>query len=149
MSYDSTADTLIHIKKVNDYLGLAASELIRRGRLHDASKLESPEKEYFDKYTPRLAELEYGSEEYKENIKDLRPALDHHFANNSHHSEFYENGINGMDLFDLMEMFFDWKAATERGVGGDIFKSIEINSGRKGISKQLKTILINTAERNR
>ena len=49
-----------------------------------------------------------------------------------------------MNLYDLIEMFYDWRAATERGVNGDIMKSIKINANRFGISKQLKQILINT-----
>jgi hypothetical protein len=142
--YDSTKDTQEHIYKVYTYMCKAADDLIIRGSIHDASKLESPEKEYFDKYTPRLATLKFGTEEYTQNIQDLKPALEHHYANNSHHPQYYEGGINDMNLFDLVEMFFDWKASTERGVGGDILKSIDINAERFGISKQLRKILINT-----
>lgn len=114
MKYDSKADTLLHIKRVNQLLTEAASELIRRANVHDNSKLESPEKELFDLYTPKLKNCTYGSDEYKEFLKGLEVALNHHYANNSHHPEHYENGVNGFDLFDLVEMFFDWKAATER-----------------------------------
>lgn len=143
--YDSTKETQDHIDKVAAYLEMAAGILCERGENHDASKLQSPEKEYFDKFTPRLKELVFGTEEYRQNIVDLKPALDHHYANNSHHPQYYENGVNGMNLFDIVEMFFDWKAAGERGKDGNIYKSIDINSERYGISKQLRSILINTA----
>ena len=43
------------------------------------------EKELFDKWTPILKTLEYGSEEYKDSLKNLKVALDHHYENNSHH----------------------------------------------------------------
>lgn len=145
-NYDSAKDTQDHIDLVSHYLQLAGNELYVRGKMHDASKLQSPEKEYFDKYTPRLATLQFGTEEYHQNIQDLKPALDHHYANNSHHPQHYENGVNGMNLFDLVEMFFDWKAAGQRGKNGDIRKSIEINAERFGISKQLRSILVNTVE---
>lgn len=147
--YDSTQDTQRHIDRVGYFLREAAQQLCIRAEKHDASKLQSPEKEYFDEYTPRLASLEFGTPEYTQNIQDLKPALEHHYANNSHHPQFYEDGVNGMDLFDLIEMFYDWKAAGERGKPGtgDIFKSIDINAERFGISKQLKKILINTANR--
>lgn len=150
MSYDSTQDTQKHIDRVRELLKIAVNELRNRALNHDASKLQSPEKEYFDKYTPRLASLEFGTPEYTQNVQDLKPALEHHYANNSHHPQFYKDGINGMDLFDLMEMFFDWKASGERGKPGtgNILKSIEINSERFGISKQLKKILINTAKKH-
>ena len=143
-NYDSTADTLLHIKRVNQLLTEAASELIRRANVHDNSKLESPEKELFDEFTPKLKETTYGSDKYKEYLKELKVALDHHYQNNTHHPEHYENGVNGFDLFDLIEMFFDWKAATERHADGDIMKSIEINKERFGIDEQICDIFKNT-----
>ena len=145
--YDSRADTLAHIKRVSQLLTEASCELIKRANVHDDSKLKSPEKEFFDEYTPKLAGSTYGSEEYKKNMAGLKGGLDHHYANNSHHPEHYPNGVNGFDLFDLMEMFFDWKAATERHNDGNIFKSIEINKARFNLSDQMVDILINTAER--
>lgn len=77
----------------------------------------------------------------------MEPALDHHYANNSHHPQHYENGVDGMDLFDIVEMFFDWKAAGERTKDGDIFKSININKERFGLSEQLVKIFENTARK--
>lgn len=145
MKYDSKVDTLLHIKRVAELLTEASSELIRRANVHDNSKLESPEKELFDEFTPKLKNCTYGSEDYKEYLKGLRVALEHHYEKNTHHPEHYENGINDFDLFDLVEMFFDWKAATERHADGDIFKSIEINKKRFGISEQLSGIMNNTA----
>lgn len=147
MTYDSKADTLLHIKRVNQLLSEAAIELIKRGNVHDSSKLEEPEKSEFDRLTPLLKTLEYGSEEYKASLAELQIALQHHYANNNHHPEHYKNGVNDFDLFDLMEMFFDWKAATERTKDGDIYKSIEYNKVRFGLSEQLCQILINTANR--
>jgi hypothetical protein len=147
MEYDSKADTLLHIKRVSELLNQAAIEFIVRGNHHDDSKLEEPEKSEFDRLTPLLKTLTYGSDEYKASLVELQVALKHHYANNSHHPEHYENGINGFDLFDLMEMFFDWKAATERTKDGDIYKSIEYNKSRFEISEQICEIFKNTAKR--
>lgn len=149
MKYDSKADTLLHIKRVSQLMTEAASELIRRASVHDNSKLESPEKELFDEYTPKLKDCTYGSDEYKEFLNGLKVALDHHYENNSHHPEHYKNGVNDFDLFDLIEMFFDWKAATERHDDGNIMKSIEINKERFELSEQLCDIMRNTAVRLR
>lgn len=143
--YDSEADTLKHIKRVNELLGKAACILVMRGNVHDNSKLASPEKELFDEYTPILKTLTYGTDEYKESLAKLKPALDHHYANNSHHPEYHDNGINGMNLFDIFEMLLDWKAATERTQDGDIMKSIDINEKRFNMSPQLAQIFRNTA----
>lgn len=145
--YDSTVDTLLHIKRVNELLISAAQVLMTRAQHHDASKLKSPEKELFDEYTPKLKGTTYGSQEYKEFLKGLKVALDHHYSKNSHHPEHYENGVNDFDLFDLIEMFMDWKAAGERHADGNIFKSIEINKERFNLSDQVCEIFKNTAER--
>lgn len=146
MAYDSTADTLLHIKRVSQLLIQSATELLRRATVHDNSKLESPEKELFDEFTPRLKEVVYGTPEYYEILEVLKPALEHHYANNSHHPQYFEKGVNGMDLFDLIEMFLDWKAASERTANGNIEKSIEINQTRFELSDQLVDIFRNHAK---
>jgi hypothetical protein len=65
MKYDSQAETLLHIKRVSQLLNEAAVKLIERGNVHDNSKLEEPEKSDFDRLTPILKTLTFGSEEYK------------------------------------------------------------------------------------
>ena len=146
MEYDSSKETLLHIKRVNELLLGVAKELMDRAIRHDSSKLKEPEKSLFDKMTPKLKNLTYGSEEYKKSLDELKPALDHHYANNSHHPEYYKNGIDDFTLIDLIEMFLDWKAASERHEDGDIFRSIEINKNRFKMSDQLIRILNNTAK---
>ncbi|MGI5066130.1 DUF5662 family protein [Treponema putidum] len=145
MNYDSIKDTLLHIKRVNELLLQFTKEIIDRAIKHDNSKLQEPEKPLFDKMTPLLKGLTYGSDDYKKALDELKPALDHHYANNSHHPEHYKNGIDDFTLVDLVEMFIDWKAASERHDDGDIFRSIEINKNRFGISEQLCKIFKNTA----
>lgn len=145
MVEDSTAATMAHRKRVTELLVQIEGEIIGRYNHHDLSKLKEPEKSIFDEYTPQLYKTTYGSEEYRQNLKEMQPALVHHRAVNSHHPEHYENGINGMDLIDLIEMIADWKAASERHKdGGDIEKSIKYNSIRFEMSIQLETILKNT-----
>lgn len=143
---DSRKNTMKHKERVKQLLTAVAAEILKRGEQHDNSKLGDIEKPYFDKATI-LKELTYGTPEYSKALEDLKPALDHHYANNSHHPEFYENGIDGMDLFDIIEMFFDWKAAGERHADGDIYKSLEINKRRFNMSDQLFNILNNTAKK--
>jgi hypothetical protein len=118
----------------------------RRGLIHDQTKLESPEKEIFDEYTPKLKNTTYGSEEYSKYLKEMKIALDHHYKNNRHHPEHFNNGIRDMNLIDLIEMFCDWLSATERHDDGDIFKSIEHNQSRFDYSDELKDIFDNTAK---
>jgi hypothetical protein len=144
IEYDSKADTLEHIKKVNNNINSFCRGMLVRASIHDNSKLEEPEKGLFDEMTPILKDLTYGSDEYKASLERLKPALQHHYQNNSHHPEFYENGINGMNLFDLVEMYCDWKAAVERTKDGDMTKSIAINELRFEMGPQLANIFRNT-----
>lgn len=80
--------TMQHIARVRDLLGEFITELLQRGRLHDQSKLASPEVEGFTEYTPKLAKCTFGSPEYNEFKKAMAATLSHHYANNRHHPEF-------------------------------------------------------------
>jgi hypothetical protein len=125
----------------------AANNIIDRGINHDLSKLHDPEKSMFDRFTPLLREVEYGTDEYKRILDEMRQtALKHHYEHNSHHPEHYEDGIRGMSLFDLLEMLIDWKAASERHATGDIRRSLEMNTERWGVSDDVRRILENTIE---
>ena len=155
MMEDQRPATREHIKTVQTVMYFLIKELGVRAIRHDASKLESPEREIFDEYTPKLRDTTYGSNKYKGYLKEMKVALDHHYAVNRHHPEYFTplvahmNIINetfAMNLIDIVEMLCDWKAATLRHADGDIRKSIEINQKRFGYSDELKAILLNTIE---
>lgn len=139
-------DTFRHIERVRNLLNVCILDLIHRGQLHDQTKLEPPEVGAFAEYTPKLATCTYGSDEYKSYLSAIKPALDHHYAHNRHHPEHHKEGVNDMNLLDIIEMLCDWKAASERHNDGNIRKSIEINANRFGLSPQLVRILENTAD---
>lgn len=136
--------TMRHIERVRNILNEFVANLLQRGQKHDQSKLESPEVELFTEYTPKLAGCTYGSPQYEAFRKAMGPALAHHYAHNSHHPEHFKNGVNDMTLLDVVEMLADWSAAAKRHNDGDVYKSIEINRQRFGISAQLAAILVNT-----
>lgn len=143
-AYDSAQDTRAHIQQVRNNIADVSLMLHVRAMCHDDSKLVDPEKATFDRVTPLLRGLTYGSDEYKAMLAEMKPALDHHYAHNSHHPEHYPNGVNGMSLLDLVEMFCDWRAATMRHADGDFTKSLQINRERFGMSDQLAEIFENT-----
>ena len=138
-------ETQKHIENVRKYIRFMIDKIDIRGVKHDASKLETPEVELFAEHTLQLAQLSYGSDEYKESLDQLKPALEHHYASNRHHPEHFVNGVNDMTLIDIIEMFCDWKASTLRHNDGNLLKSIEMNAERFNMDGQLKAILINTA----
>jgi hypothetical protein len=142
--YDSSEETRKHIRIVAEYIDGMSDQLTIRALLHDKSKLSGTEKEGFDKYTPRLKNTTYGSDKYKEYLKEMNGILQLHYAKNRHHPEHFEDGIKGMTLIDLVEMICDWKAATLRHKDGNILKSLDINQKRFGYSDELRRILFNT-----
>jgi len=138
--------TLEHKRMVNLLIGDVIKELVDRANHHDDSKLESVEADAFDKMSPKLHEETYNSVEYKELLeKELKAALVHHYARNRHHPEHFENGIQDMDLIDLIELFCDWKASSLRQDDGNLLKSIDSNQERFHFSKELAMIFKNTA----
>jgi len=142
--YSSIPETQKHIKTVYKNITKIMVELMARANRHDQTKMKTGEVEYFDEYTPKLAGCTYGSEEYKQHLAELKTALAHHYANNRHHPEHFKDGIKGMNLIDLIEMFCDWYAATKRHNNGDLLKSIEINQKRFNYTDELRSILENT-----
>ncbi|AFZ67596.1 DUF5662 family protein [Deinococcus peraridilitoris] len=146
MTYDSRPDTHEHINQVRAYLMRATHELLYRSEEHDRSKLLSPEVEVFNRVTPRLRELTYGSDEYKASLVEMGEALTHHYQHNRHHPEHHENGIKDMNLIDVLEMLCDWAAACKRHADGDIYKSIRMNAERFGFSAEFERLLNNTVE---
>jgi len=142
---ESKFKTMRHIETVRNYMNYIIRLLTYRQERHDQTKLESPEVEIFEEYTPKLRDSTYGSEEYNGYLKEMKVALDHHYSRNRHHPEHFKNGFIGMHLIDLIEMLCDWKAATLRHNNGDLMKSIDINQDRFGYSDELKIILKNTA----
>lgn len=139
-------ETYKHTCAVRKYLNLFIKKIIDRSEVHDDSKFEEPELSGFAEFTDKLGQIEYGSPEYAEQLRILRPTLEHHYSKNRHHAEFHKNGINDMTLVDLIELLSDWGAATERMANGNIRKSIDINAQRYNISPQLKQILENTVK---
>ena len=137
-------ETKEHINNVRRFIQIFKDCLTERAVNHDALKMVPPESIAYERVTGKLKGLTYGSEEYKQALKDLGPALDHHFKNYRHHPEHFENGIQDMNLVDIVEMVCDWKAASMRHGDGDIYKSLDINQERFGFSDELKSIFANT-----
>ena len=140
----TNAETQKHVDLVRLLLKDFAIQLLDRGVAHDQSKFSEAELPIFTEYTQKLKGTTYGSDDYKKFLAEMKPALDNHYARNSHHPEHFENGIRGMTLVDLVEMLFDWWASTQRHADGDIFRSITLNEKRFNIPPELSDIFRNT-----
>lgn len=106
--YDSAPETKKHMERVAALLWQCAMNLHDRETRHDLSKLQDPEKEAFDRMTPRLKASTYGSDEYKAMLAELGPALQHHYANNRHHPE-HNTPVECIVCFTRADKFVDGK----------------------------------------
>ena len=142
--YDSTIDAKSHIATVSKFMNTLIADLEKRKIYHDSSKLEEPERSCYDKYIPLLKTAKYGTDEYNAIRKAMeKEGLKHHYESNRHHPEYHKDGINDMTLVDIVEMFIDWEAASQRSDTG--FKEgLKLNRKKYGMNEQLYRILLNT-----
>jgi len=140
----SVQDTRKHIARVEGYLSLCADLLRGRAARHDASKLQEPELSGYAGLSDALQGLQYGTPEHRAAFAPFKAIIQHHYEHNSHHPEYWPDGVDDMSLLDVIEMLCDWKAASERG-NGDFAESIRVSMERFKISDQLAAILLNTA----
>lgn len=139
-------DTIAHKRLVSELMLECSKMIAIRGLEHDDSKLDTDEFPYFAELTPKLKSSTFGSDEYKGFKEQLKPALDHHYANNRHHPEHFKNGVKDMNLFDLMELMVDIFASSKRQANGNLRKSLEQYQQTYQISEDLKLIMENTME---
>ncbi len=140
--YDCTNDVMEHKRRVEYWMRDFEHQLKSRAENHDNSKLNDPmEKALFDKWTPELKRLTYGTDEYKAALDGMGEGVRKHYEANRHHPEHYPNGINGMTIVDLVEMLVDWMAAAE---AKNTHVDLERAAARFGLCDQLVEIFANT-----
>jgi hypothetical protein len=143
--YEDTQKAVIqHIDTLRAIVFTFIDHLFIRASTHDRSKLFEPEISVIHENLPRLKKLKYQSPEYKRNLAEIKPMLDHHYANNMHHIEHHQNGIADMDLVSIVEMFCDWNAAVLQHESGNIEDSIKENKERYNLSPEMELIFLNT-----
>jgi hypothetical protein len=143
-TYDCTEDVKKHKSEVKKLIIKFANELLFNAALHDNSKLKDPiEKELFDRWTPELRKLIFGTDEYKKALDGMGEGVKRHYRANRHHPEHFESGINGMTLIDLIEMLSDWMAVAK---SKNIPVDLDSAADRFNIDEQLFEIMRNTVE---
>jgi hypothetical protein len=121
--------------------------LIKRAEEHDNTKFSEDEFPYLVQAMEDIIKYPFGTPEYEEMRKKHAKPFAAHYKKNRHHPEYFQNGIEGMTLLDLIEALCDWKAASMRqGNGGTIQNSIKVATEKFGIGEQLVKILENTAK---
>ncbi len=150
------ADTRKHQQWVAEDMMKCAKKLLDGAMVHDASKFSEIERKAYVEPVWELntKEVPYGSDEYKRLTKQMGEGWEHHKFMNRHHPEnvaltlpeFAHDIFGGMDLFDLMEMLCDWRAASKRR-GNSPWLPIQGFVDKHGLSHQLRCILQNTLGR--
>ena len=132
-------ETVKHQVQVQKQLKTFENKIKQRALYHDESKTKEPELSLFTKHAKEWRDCEFGSQEYYDALERNKHVCELHHKNNRHHPEHFDNGIDGMSLIDIIEMFCDWLAVSK-----DMQKSLEINEKRFNISPQLMSIIRNT-----
>jgi hypothetical protein len=138
------ADTAEHVEKVRHAMEQIRQMLYLRANAHDASKFREPEASGFAALQANLSNITYGTPEYRQALAEAQPVISHHYAHNTHHPEHYPDGVAGMSLLDVVEMFCDWYAAGQRTKDGSLARSLAVNVERFKVEPQLAAIFENT-----
>lgn len=121
-----------HIGKVSSLLKTVARTLESRADTHDITKFESDEFSGFCQLDSNRqhGKEEYGSRGYEDGIKNIG-AVKLHQSRNSHHLEYWPNGLTDMSFADVIEMLVDWEVARQqRDTEQDINKTWQVRQER-------------------
>ena len=124
------ASCLRHNFLVLTYMLSICAKLCHKALTHDLSKYQWKEAKHFIPHFHKLQKTKYGEKDYDDSLVEVKKALKHHYAKNMHHPEYFADGIRGMSLCDVIEMWCDWKAAVKKHKTGNIYKSLDHNTER-------------------
>lgn len=135
---------LKHKEEVVVAMAKFAAEISYRAGVHDNSKFSADEFDINSEHVQHFNKYDFDTAEEK-NLRELvGPAIIAHRKRNRHHPEHFENGIDGMNLIDLLEMLCDWQSASKRAKGDSLRKGLPILKEKYNISPQLLKIIENT-----
>ncbi|MBA3825026.1 MAG: hypothetical protein H0X24_14160 [Ktedonobacterales bacterium] len=137
-------NVIAHKRLVAAFMNGVIADLIWRSATHDDSKFDPAEFDAYADNLPNFDKATYGTEEYRAALARIKPAIAHHYQANRHHPEHFSDGINGMNLLDVLEMVCDWMAAAQCNPGGTL--NLEQQRERFGIDPQLFAIIQHTVE---
>ena len=127
-----------HTRSVRQSIAKVVSELIRRSAIHDDKKLRDEEVDRRIERRRAINHLKYGSPEREEADRPFQGLQHGHYCQYRHHPQHFENGIDDMNLVDVIEMVCDWAAY------GNLDKSLKHNQKTYCVSPQLMKLIKNT-----
>ncbi len=128
------ARALRHIMTVQSLLRHLSRRLLERADKHDLSKLAPDELGGMIEIDAIADQYGLNSPEYKESLSG--GAIQLHYKRHSHHPEHHPNGVEDMNIFDLIEMVCDWKAANVLRGHPEWYASVEMMAKRLDLSSE-------------
>ena len=122
-----------HIFGVSQRLTRFCTVLMTRAITHDNSKYSESELDDHISMAVEMDGIQYGTDTYYAIKRKYESLSAQHFANNRHHPEHHHNGIDDMNLVDVIEMLCDWLTGSEN-TGTPVERSLEINEERYNVS---------------
>lgn len=116
-------------------------ELIKRAMLHDLSKFSKVEMNCFAPKAGMLKTMQYGSIDYFSFLNEEKEAIQHHYKINTHHPEYYNNDYTKMSMYDIIEMYCDFKSSVKKNKNGNLDRSFEINKNRFHLSDEIINLM--------
>jgi len=144
IEFEVLLDVIRHVSEVNENLQQMIADLQKRAVAHDRSKFDDPEFSTFVSTRPDFKKANYGTPEYEAVCLAAKVGVDHHYANNRHHTAHHLNGIKDMNFMDLLEMLADWKAAARRSPDLTFKDSLPRAFKKYEIDETLQRIFMNT-----
>jgi len=142
--FGTLCEVLQHQSRVRANIAEMRAKLELRGIRHDMSKLDAEEFDVFASTHEQFKTVNYNTPEYAECVRLAKPAVDAHYAKNSHHTAHYANGFADMSLFDIMEMLADWLAASVRSPDLTFVESLPAAFDRYDIPINMRIVILNT-----
>lgn len=133
-----------HKESVRILLTTFIKELRERIESHDNSKFDKEEFKPFVSVWNKFKEVDYCSKEYYECLDSVKDAVARHHRLNRHHPKHFQNGVNGMNIIDVIEMIADWYAASKRYKTQSFEQNLILAKEEHNIDSQLFEIILNT-----
>lgn len=129
-----------HKRNVRKRMLFIADEIIKRADMHDDSKLDYPELGWLVAMD-KEGRAPYGSEAYFEKMKRWDCFFKHHYRENTHHPDHYDDKTYGMNIIDIVEMMCDVISYFDELESTKAFEIIDEQAERFGLSEELASIL--------
>ena len=136
---------VLHKQSVKVGIQRIIDELADRAEKHDDDKFETEVFDSFYNALDKFINTKFGERNWELAMDEIGDSLFKHYSASPHHAQHYENGINGTNLLDLIEMMVDWKSASNSYGDSSFEESLRVQKKRFGIDDQLYGILTNTA----